>query len=226
MKLLYVDAGRSGVLLPLVEIAPIGGVYLPEISRAIIERYSFTQPPNFTPDVVEKNGFVFGMGKLSVDEVGSQAINKLILTRDGVLAECFSTEAAKLVIDDLLPWLVEEFGFRKSVPAPDHLYVASNLVVKFERSLAKLFGGLDAVLKMASSLLQARYGFEKPVTVSRLSVEVDPTTVAGPASSATAFAIERQLNYPFSDNRFWCQAPIHTQDHIRFLEDIERLLAD
>lgn len=226
MKLIYVDAGRSGILVPFAEIAPIGGVYIPEITQAISDRYAFSQPPNFSPELVEKNGLVFGMGKLSTTGKAKESVSirTLSLYRDGIIADCFSTEDAASVTDDLLSWMADKFSFRRFSPAPDHIHVVSNVVVEFEVSAAKAFDRFDGLFKLASELFQTRYGLEREVSMSRFAFDIDPTTVGGPIANAPMFIIERQINQPFTSNRFWCQAPIHTQDHIRLLEQFEALL--
>jgi hypothetical protein len=40
------------------------------------------------------------------------------------------------------------------------------------------------------------------------------------------FLIERRVGSPYEANRYFCSAPMHTNDHTRVLEEIEAVARD
>jgi hypothetical protein len=42
---------------------------------------------------------------------------------------------------------------------------------------------------------------------------------------AAEYAIERRAGVPISENRYFCSAPLSTAEHIRTLEEIEKVVA-
>lgn len=223
MKLLSVVGGRVGIYVPLSDIAPLSGLYLPDVAGAITERYAFAQTPKFDPDSLAKLGVAFGMGKFSASGE-ERNIRTLNLYNDGIIADCYSTEEAVLFVQDLLKWAGEKFELRISaMPDGRPLHLVSALVVEFPESVATAFSKFAAVLELARQTFHATYGVERDVAVTTFNFNIDPSTVSGPVAQSPGFAIERELNQPYSLNRFWSQAPVHTQDHIRILERFESL---
>jgi hypothetical protein len=220
MKLLSVVGGRAGIYVTFSDIAPISGLYLPDVAAAISERYAFTQLPKYDPDSLEKLGLAFGMGKFS-NGGQDHNIRTLNLYRDGILADCYSTEEAVLMLEDLLKWAAEKFEIRISTIPEGRLHLVSVVIAEFAESVANVFSKFNGVLRLASQMYQATYGVERPVSVATVRFDVDPLTVTGTLPQIPGFVIERELNQPFLSNRFWCQAPVSTQDHIRLLEAFE-----
>jgi len=55
--------------------------------------------------------------------------------------------------------------------------------------------------------------------------------IFAPDSSASSykppgFMIERKTDVPFEDNRYWSKAPFQTKDHLRIIEEFEKLLGN
>jgi hypothetical protein len=50
---------------------------------------------------------------------------------------------------------------------------------------------------------------------------VDPMTIKTPPAS---FRVERLTESPFSEMKYYCQAPLTTAEHINFLEEFEAAL--
>jgi hypothetical protein len=225
MEVINVETGKAGILIKFAEIAPLGGVYVPELSNEIMKRYEFVQPPDYSPGVTQKDGIMFQMGRFKETDEPC-IIRSLNIYVDGILADCASTEDALSVVTDVISWSVDRFGFRKPSVERDRVVLRSNLVVEFEGSTARAFDKFDGLFKMAANLFREQYNIERTVTMSRFGFDIDRTTITTPISSAPMFSIERQLNQPFSSGRFWCQAPVHTKDHVRLLNEFEALMKD
>jgi hypothetical protein len=223
MKLINVDAGRAGTLVPFNEIAPIGGVYMPEVVAAIIQRYMFVQTPDFSPESMGKNGLIFKMGKVP-DREPTYPVWTLTIYRDGILVDSADTQESQQVINGLLSWLTENFAFRRFATTPERFQTSSILVVELEGNTGTAFHKFESLFKSASKLIQNQFGIEREVSMTRFAFDIDPTTVKEPLAAMPMFTIERQINQPVASNRFWSQAPVHTQDHIRLLEEFEKLL--
>jgi hypothetical protein len=226
MNLISISEGKCGVLIRFSDIAPLSGLYLPDLTNAIVHRYAFTSSPDFSPVVLEKKGVEFLRGKFCDSNGVEHNIQSLNLYNDGVVASCFSTEAAALLIDDLFSWASESFDFRIPEQAFNKLYLLSTIIVQFEAEIVSAFSKLDSLLKGAAQALVATYDLDMPLSVSSLSFDFDHSAVGGVLASLSPFVIERQINEPHSSNRFFCQAPIHTQEHIRLLKSFELAIKD
>jgi hypothetical protein len=163
----------------------------------------------------------FAMGQFSANDTRF-VINRLIMTGDGDIAFAVRTEQADLFLDDLMRLLDENLGYRLRTGKIAKSFV-SNVVVEFDQGLEEYFGSLS---NMMTIINDARPG-HPPFNIKRLAFgEADtspPPTDPLVIIERADFVIERRVGRPFGENRYFCTAPMTTDDHIRTLERIEAI---
>jgi hypothetical protein len=96
----------------------------------------------------------------------------------------------------------------------------SGLIVEFERAAESSLDKLNQINKLLSDAIHSAYGWTYEYNLQRLAFAVDPKLL--PQFRQTQFYIERSLNTPYADNRYYSGAPLSTEEHIKLLETIER----
>jgi hypothetical protein len=201
-----------------------GQVYVPDLIRLVKERYSFVNAPPLDTTNVSTTPFTFAYGKFIRDSRTVVIDNLRIFPLADVTAVSATTRSSSedtdALLSDLVQWTKEQFGFSIENSLPN-VYL-SQLEVILNISLSKL-----TVLNELCAALDARlqtYGLNIPAyRPSGVSLGLDLTTVSPPQTNQ--FIIERRANFPWSENIYFSQAPLKTDDHKAFLEEAERLLA-
>jgi hypothetical protein len=221
MNVISIEQGRVLDLVPLEEIRPNFGIYLPEFVTSITERYGFVSGPKDLSEAVTA-GAKFQHGHFIID--GTQVVIKeLGIYSDGIIVDTFSTHISDLVLDDLLIWAKDKFGLRERATPARRTYT-NVAVVEFERNVEGGLGKLAAIGNLLAEYLRSAYGWDYEYNVHRIAFSVDPLGI--PQFRNTQFFIERRLQDPYSGNRYFSGAPMQTEEHLRLLETIERELLD
>jgi hypothetical protein len=223
MRLVALEIGRASLLFPLEEISPLIPVDGRQIVEGIASRYNFRgfPPPNISRDESAKSGIKFENGLFTVD-------GKLITIADftaysdGIVVSSTTTEGASAFIDDLLPYLRETFGFREFISKVQRTFI-SQVVVEFDRPLSGLLATYDKIAALISAQTGPTYGLSAQMGFARLDFEFDK------ASNhlryiIPRFFIERRPGVPFSQERYFSSAPMHTRGHLGLLEQIEKMV--
>ena len=227
MNLVATIVGRTILLTPAHEIAPIGGVYLPSLFDAVRSRYSFQTVPNVATAQEQglKEGYKFSIGKI---RKGGRdfPIQDFVVFADGIVCTADSTEISEFFLEDLITFLVVEFDFRPITPKSRRLFY-SQVSVNFEKPLSNLVTHFESLFRAIGEVQRTTYGIQTPdgVQLHSISLDFDKTQVPSAFSSLSPFTIERRLNKPYSENVFFSAAPLRTQDHIKTLEKIEKALS-
>ena len=223
MKIVTFDSARVTWLFPLEEFAPSSGANPPAILAEIAERYGFKKIPQITTrEDMAKNGLPFGVGQFDVDNT-TVMISDFAIYNDGLAAAAERTEWAEAFLNDAYNWVIEHFGFRDPVSVRK-LY-GSNIVVDFERPISKLISGYERIIEILTARTVTIMHAAKPMQLSRLDFEVDKNEIADGQVVQPKFLLERRAGVPFSQQRFYSSAPMHTANHIEVLTEIEKLAA-
>jgi len=219
MKLISFE--RAQVLQPFVadEFRPEHDFYIPRLYNLAHQRYGFLSASDQTKAAAE--GVKFQHGRLEFE--GSEiAIQNLDVYIDGILANCRTSREADIVIDDAAAWLASTFGFRIPQTMTPRTYT-SWLTVEFSASTTALFKNFSKVQHLvAETYAVAHQGAKLAFDLARLSLRSDPPPLSQFVN--TDFIIDRRINVPYSQNRFFCGAPLKTQAHLQFLEKLEALI--
>lgn len=219
MKLLAVRLARSIWLIPPYFLNPKGAYIRPSI-EAFKERYKFEKSPYDTPGVIPnpQDGAKFENG-VFVSENGPVTISSLTIHGDGFVVDArSSTEDGNAFAEDALGWVAKEH----SLPDPNKLPItklfASELNISFDKD-PKLFDPkLAPFFKDLSSAISSEES-GKPNFLS-FHFGTDPTIY----KTQRTFRIDREVNIPHEQNRFYSFAPTRTDVHLKLLEKLDALL--
>jgi hypothetical protein len=218
MRLISTEHGQVLQKFIIDEVRPPSGLYLPDILRGMAERYAFVTLPNLQ-DVL-KEGAKFSQGRF-ISGARTIEIKLLGLFSDGILAVAWNTEDATIVLEDMMSWAMDHFGFRQPVTSEPRQFVSS-VVVEFESSLDNTLEAFQQLKNDFSTQLHASYGWLVEIESARVALACDPTKL--PPLRTAELIIERRAGQPFSQNRYFSSAPLSTGAHLGLLDKFEQLL--
>ncbi|WP_342714094.1 hypothetical protein [Bradyrhizobium sp. B039] len=222
MEVVSIETGRTTWLFPTEEILPLGGTDPIAIIQKLAERYDFKNfPEKPTREEVDKNGLKFGTGIFNSD--GKRAIiTEFALYTDGVVAIANTTEHSSAFLDDLMDYLIREFQFRRPISPVKKVYV-SLLTVEFEQAVSAMFADHAALLSLIGGYLNAPLGTRHGVEVTRIDFALNDSSA--PTSAGPRFILEARASVPLARKRYFSNAAMHTQEHLKLLSAIEKMFA-
>jgi hypothetical protein len=218
MELLRVGTARSTWLFDMNELNPHGVRMFPSAIELLREYYQFEKVPASSYDVDEGKGLSFKNGSFKVTDGNSIQV-ELTIYADGIAANSYSsTRHTDDFIDNVLSLTTREFGLRYRPEMVRHKLPLSEITVRLDGSLAKLYPKLaDFAAKIS--------GFHKSIKTAFETGGISFWTDSSESNiKPAAFSIERKLGAPFSESRFFSKASLHTDDHLSLLVDFEKLL--
>jgi hypothetical protein len=219
VNLISTEHGQSLQLFVAEEVRPLSGLYLPDLIRKISERYGFAiVPPNY--ETVMKEGAKYKEGRF-LTEGRTIAIKEMGFFVDGVLAVTWNTDDAEVVLNDLIVWAAQDFGFREPRTKLPRRFVSS-VVVEFDVELSRAITAFDELQEGFASAIKENYRMDPEINASKISLSADPTKLR--PQSTFEFTIERRTGRPFSENRYFSSATLPTPSHLDMLGAFERRL--
>jgi hypothetical protein len=214
MKLISKEAAIAAMTLISDEVKPLNGWNIPELLRALTERYEFAKSPSVQETVT--TGAIFQYGRLVDKNIN---IAELSVLGTGISAKTVDTNDSEVILKDLYGFLKKTFGFREPTTQPVRAF-QSELVVEFDNNpdrTIKAFAPLTAFLQKE---IEATSGIKKQLQFHRLDFASDPME---PAPINALFLIERRAGVPYASNRYFCRAYMSTDAHIRSLELLDKI---
>lgn len=190
--------------------------FMPDLVAAIRARYRFFESPSKVEDLKQEGPARFLLGVHQ-----NVIISKLEVYPHGVSIETEgSTEEADLVLDDFFEWASSKFKIDFSETQPvARLY--SSAIEFTDVNIAKLSEGMSALAAGLSTYL-AEYGVQASYVFHSSGLAADPITAVPIVPNR--FTIERRVNMPMSENVFFSEAPLSTDQHVALLERLSSAL--
>lgn len=219
MRVLNVVAARSTWLFELADLNPKGKSLFPEIVDWLKETYNFDEAPGPTSKVDDGKGMIFKKGEFQAREEVFVDV-ELTLFNDGLVANSSSsTDDTDKFLENVIASAMTEFSLTfDSTMIRRKLYL-SELNVRLDQPLVNLNPKLAQFAEKLSSMCSTI--ITQPFEVGGLSLWTD---VTNSVYKAPPFSIERRLNAPFHENRFYSKAPLQTEQHITLLKELEQIL--
>jgi hypothetical protein len=203
-----------------VDLNPRGTVFFPELTEALVERFKFQKFPRTLEEFDETKGVVFEEGVFD-----RKVIQKMTLWTNILVVETRSnTDDSKQILEGILTWGAEKFALNYKPGMIKRFGYVSDLTFHSEAPLLAASSAIKNLADKNSKLVSEIW--QELVKYEGLSMAVghDPMSRQ---SGIAAFTIQRRGAARFSENKFFSEAPLLTDTHIRLLEEYEReVLAD
>ena len=198
-----------------------------ELVEAVRQRYGFLK----YPDLGKPNEPIdFQVGKLEIDgriiKVQQFVITYMTTVTSLGAATRTSSDDADLFLDDLINWTQSEFNLdtasASSFPPAYHGQV--EFVLETDR-LATRFKELTNLGEAITNIIHGYGSKECPeYQLGGFSMHFDTNDPKLSRPIPTVFTVERRVGAPYSEQKYFSQAPLKTKDHKAVLERLEKLL--
>jgi len=218
MELASILLARAIAWVEPADLNPRGAVFYPDLTRALVARYNFQRFPQKLEDFDESKGVTFGVGRL-----GDTVIEQLVIYHYGIVLDTkISTQESKRSLEEAFEWGRKELGFVYKPDMVKRWQYASQVTF---RSTAPMTGANSAVGKLAAGVAKGvadTMGENLKYDLAILNLDYDQLTRKNPLGR---FSIQRRDNTPFSENKYFSDAPLPTDIHIQLLEQFEKDLS-
>lgn len=217
MELLAVRLARLIAYFPTEEINPRGRALIPDVTSALIERYSFNGYPQKFEDFDWDKGISFIDGRWN-----DINIDRLALYNNGMLVDtASSTDDSVAFLTDALTWAAESFGLTYRPDMMNRKTYVSELLFRSETPLKTLNPALESLAAKLSESVSHIAGQEVAYDTVSLALNFDMLLTKSPLAP---FRIERLSEAQYTENKYYSIAPLPTDVHIKFLEEFESAL--
>jgi hypothetical protein len=218
MRVLNVVSASSTWLFDIADLNPKGKSVFPEILEWLKDRYDFKVAPETVEGIEAKEGLQFKKGAYQAREEVFVDV-ELSVFNDGFVAKSSSsTEDTDRFLDDVISSAVVDFNLTFDPGMIRRKLYLSELNIKLQQPIPNINRKLSAF----ASKLTKDSGSTNPFEAGGLSFWTD---VTNSVYKTPPFTIERRLNAPFNENRFYTKAPLQTTQHIEMLAEFEEILA-
>jgi hypothetical protein len=217
-------ATNSSVALhiPSDEVLPPNGISQQDLVTFVGDLYNFAVRPQAHPAIFQPV-LVFQSGKAAIGQ-NIYPISQLSVVANGDIVTASTTTIAEEILNDFMDKLDTGLGYRMRASVGRLTYV-SNMIVEFDHPLetrGSTFGVIEKIIQNTTKhpeppfkLKRLAFGFGDPAPSQAITLEgVDNAD----------FILERRAGEPYSKNRYYCSAPLKTEDHLKVLAEIEKIL--
>jgi hypothetical protein len=196
------------------ELNPTGKVFYPDLVKALVSRYGFQKFPQALEDFDEGKGVTFGAGKL-----GKNTIEQVVIYTYGIVLDTReSTHESKRLLEEALDWGVKELGLTYNPSMIKRWQYTSQVIFRSKVDLTAASPATarlaQAVTEIVGQLTGESLKYEQTVLV----VDYDQLSRKHPLGR---FSIQRRDNTPFSENKYFSDAPLPTDVHLKLLQQFE-----
>jgi hypothetical protein len=215
LQLSAIILARALGYIELFDLSPRGKTFFPDIVPEIVKRYNFQKFPKTPEELDESKGVEFLEGK-----AGNKVIQKFAVWSTLLVVETRSNTAeSKQILEDILAWGAEKFGLNYKPGMIKRFAYVSTLTF---HSDAPILGASPALNKLAATTSEAVSEiWQEPIRYDPTVVTIghDPLTRKYGIASLT---IQRRAEARFSENKYFSEAPLPTDLHLKLLEQYEK----
>jgi hypothetical protein len=215
MQLSAVLLARVILFIESFDLNPRGKAYYPDIVGGIVEKCGFLKFPQKIEDFDESKGVEFAAGRW-----GHVTIETMKIFKDGLMIDTrASTGESERVLREALSWSASTFGLTFDPQMIKRKSYVSNLT--FHTEVPILGGSNSPVSRLAQRANDsiARITGDntpwQPIILTLNSGQIPRKPTNAP------FTIQRRAEIPFSENKYYSEAPFPTEVHIALLEQFE-----
>jgi len=215
MELASILLARALAWIEPAELNPTGKVFYPDLVAALVTRYNFQKFPQKVEDFDETKGITFGTGKL-----GRSVIEQVIIYTYGILLDTrTSTQESKRLLEEALQWASKDLGLVYKPSMIKRWQYTSQVTFSSECALTNASPAIQRLAKsMRENIAQVLPSENLDYELTGLLVDYDQLARKHPLGQ---FSIQRRENTPFSENKYFSDAPLPTDVHLKLLEQFE-----
>ena len=215
MQLSAVLLARVVAFIETFDLTPRGGVYYPDLVEALVRRYGFQKFPQRIEEFDETKGVEFLTGR-----DGDKVIERFVIWNTLLLLETrSSTDDSKDILERALSWGEKEFRLAYRPGMVKRWAYVSNITFETDFPLLASVSGPLRKLSLGTTNALAEAIGER--------LDYEPTVITlthdqlARKYGLAGLTIQRRVDAPFSDNKYFSEAPLPTQTHIHLLEAFE-----
>ena len=214
MKVSAIIQARALAFIELYDLDPRGKTFFPETIKKLQQRYGFLQTPK-VEEMDEQKGVELKTGK-----IGDVVIDKLkIFPSLFVLETHANTTESKQVLEEMFDWGKRDLGLTYEPKMIRHWAYVSILTFHSDANIIALANKPAAKLAAkVSSAVSEIWSQPTAFEARSLSITHDPLVRK---NGIAGLLITPRLETPYSENKFYSEAPLPTDTHIKFLEEFE-----
>ena len=189
-------------------------IYFPDLVREVAQQFNFQKFPQTIEEHDLSKGVEFWEGKS-----GRRVIQKFVIL-DGllVLETTSSTDDSKDILEEILLWAVEKFQINYESGAIKKYAYISDLSFFSDAPLLRVGTPVEILAKKCTESVSEIW--QEPVEYQPISLKIGHDPVLRKFGIAP-FSIERKGDAKFLENRYFSEAPLPTEVHLKLLEEFE-----
>jgi hypothetical protein len=214
MELATILLAKAIGYVEMLDLDPRGKLYYPKLVEAIVQRYQFQRFPTKPEEMDEGKGVEFNDGYWD-----GLAVEKLVIYTNGLQVDTrSSTHDSRRLVEEGLEWFRDQFDMVFERSMIRRWAFISALTFHSEMSLNSLHPALQALAPKLAKSSAIFTGQEMDYEVTSIQMTFDHEKIKHPIAS---FVLQRRSGTPFSENKYFSEAPMHTDEHIKALEEFE-----
>lgn len=197
------------------DLAPRGTVFWPDAARAIAERFAFQKYPQALEQFDEQKGVEFHYGKWNGLVVEKLTIFNTLIT----LETRSNTSDSKKILEDMLLWATAKFKLNYKPGDIKKFGYVSSVTFYSDAPLLEPVAPISTLAAKTSKLVSEFWGENIKYEGLQISVGHDPLLRRYGIAN---FFITHRAETKFSEHKYFSEAPLPTDDHLRLLEEYEK----
>ncbi len=215
MQLSAVILARVLAFVETYDLSPRGKTFYPDIVPEIVKRYRFQKFPTTLEQFDESKGVEFWEGK-----IGDNVIDKFVIWNSLLVLETRSnTTDSKRILEEMLLWGADKFGLNYKPGMIKRFGYVSNVTFYSDASLFVVNPALTRLAAETSKAVSEIW--QEPLQYEPLSVVVGHDPLARKYGIAS-FTIQHRAEHKFSEKKYFSEAPLPTDSHLKLLEQYEK----
>jgi hypothetical protein len=213
MKISSVVLARTLAYVETFDVNPRGALFFPDFIAQIVKRYHFQKFPKSFEDVDESKGIEFFEGQFGKIVIAKFTIYSSLST----LETRSNTSDSKLVLEDMLRWMSELLQMKDNPAVIRHWAYVSSVSFYSEFDILGLQPLAHLAKKVGSAVTEI---WGEPIEYHPFGIAVghDPLTRK---NGIAGFTISHRLETPFGEHKYFSEAPLPTDVHLKLLEEYE-----